>query len=220
MAGTMNPSDATPITAGQIGKIQDLLAAALRKTNVSSGLTQGVIEDPIWSSRLVDGFVKVVVQYAEDYQLASQPRVLLRKFFNPEQFLGKGWKVAQRLGKRPGQYLNAAKIIGKDYLKGRESNITGKERLYRIKTSPADIQLGDDHFLALWEEEGHVTLNWLYETKNITFLSFWATILQNPDGDLCVLCLFRGNDNSWHKDVYTVVFMDWYSNLPAAVLVS
>jgi hypothetical protein len=44
MAKTMIPSEVTPITAGQIGKIQDNLTAALRKSRLLSEPVQQVLE--------------------------------------------------------------------------------------------------------------------------------------------------------------------------------
>lgn len=44
MAQTMTPSTTVGITPGQIGKIQELLGAALRKSGLPSDSTQQVIE--------------------------------------------------------------------------------------------------------------------------------------------------------------------------------
>lgn len=64
---TMNPSDTkptAPMTAGQIGKIEDLLAAGLRKANLPSEAAQTVIEHN--GKALVEKLVEVVRKFVED----------------------------------------------------------------------------------------------------------------------------------------------------------
>ncbi|MFA6391529.1 MAG: hypothetical protein WCW66_02070 [Patescibacteria group bacterium] len=147
----------------------------------------------------------------------SPSHLLKRLPFNPEQFLGKGWKIDEQVGRRTGDNLDAGRIVGKDYLRRWEYNISGEQCLRRIKAK-SDVQLDADDFLALWQENGHVTLKWLYGTKGITFLSFWGTILRYPFGDRFVLCLDRFGNGSWNCDYYWVDCGSWGTSRPSSVL--
>ncbi|MCH7492873.1 hypothetical protein IID19_04805 [Patescibacteria group bacterium] len=132
---------------------------------------------------------KLVVEGSAE--IVHKPHILKRQPFDPEQFLGKGWKIDEQVGNRTGDNLDAGKIVTNDYLRERASSINGEDRLKRIKAATEDIQLDASDFLALWKEKDHVTLKWLYDTRGITWLSFWGTILRGPDGLRHVLYLDR-----------------------------
>lgn len=168
-------------------------------------------------SKQLPGILSVLHGFAE---IVTIKHVLKRQPFNPEKFLGKGWKIDEQIGQRTGDSLDAEKIIGKTYLNEGESSLNGEERLRRIKATPADVYLDAEDFLALWQEKGHTTLKWLYDTKGITFLSFWATILRHPDGDRIVLYLCRYGGGSWYWHYGWLGNDDWSAGNPAAVLAS
>ncbi|MFA6042976.1 MAG: hypothetical protein WC786_04775, partial [Patescibacteria group bacterium] len=132
----------------------------------------------------------------EDGLPTTQPYFLPLKPFDPEKFLGVGWKVIEVLHPRTDSILDATKIITKVYLQPGERWITADEHLHRIKASAADCkpQLGAADGRALYEEEGRVTLRWLNKTKGIKSLSCWNTILQDPAGHRSVLCLDQDSD--------------------------
>lgn len=58
----MTPSN--PITAGQIGKINDLLAAALRKSVLQSSAIQEILEHQ--GPKLIKDLMKVIQEYADE----------------------------------------------------------------------------------------------------------------------------------------------------------
>jgi len=217
MLKNVSPSEET-ITGGQIVKLTDVIAAALRKSGLPSDASQQVIESQ--GAEIAGKVVEDVRTRVEAYQCSVEPHILQRKPFDPEKFIGKGWKVDEQVGKRTGGNLGAGQIIRKDYLKSGESYINGEERLKRIKATPEDIQLDGDDFLALWQEEGHKALNWLYKTKAITWLSFWGIILRSPGGHRSVLYLCRLEDGSWRWGYDWVDDDVWYAGHPAAVLAS
>lgn len=177
--------DMSSYSEGQVHQLMDKLEA------------EGYTPDDIrllGQSKQLHGILSVLHGFAE---IVAIKHVLKRQPFNPEKFLGKGWRIDEQIGQRTGDSLDAEKIIGKTYLNEGESSLNGEERLRRIKATPADVHLDAEDFFALWQEKGHTTLKWLYDTKGITFLSFWATILRSPGGDRSVLCLYRGEDGSW-----------------------
>lgn len=153
-------------------------------------------------------------------EIVAVKHILKRQPFDPVKFLGKDWTVDERVGSRTGGNLDAGQILRKDYLRKGESSINGEERLKRIKAAPADVQLDAEDFLALWQEEGHKTLNWLYETKSISWLSFWGTILRNPYGNRGVLYLCRRGDGSWSWSCSWVGRDFWSASPPSGVLAS
>jgi len=212
----VSPSEAT-VTKGQCGKWYDVLVDRLVKSGLPSGPTQYVLEH--YGVEVAEVVVADVTRRVEAHIRATEPHILKRRPLDPATFIGKRWSVAERVGERSGGNLDAGKIAVKDYLKKGESYINGEVRLRRIKTAK-DIQLDADDFLALWQEEGHKTLNWLYETKNITWLSFWGTILLDPDGYRFVLYLCRRRGGSWRWDCRWVGYGRWFTVGPAGVLAS
>ncbi|GEM_PF-1853095 len=216
MAKSMSSSEKT-ITVGQVAKFSDLLIARLLKSGLPNGPTQYVLEHH--GAEIADGFIADVSRRVKAHQLATEPHLLQRRPFEPEQFLGKGWQIDEVVGQRSGDNLDAGKIILKDYLKEGEFSVNGEERLERIKDNPDDVQLDAKDCLALWQEKDHATLKWLYDTRGITFLSFWATILRRPGGDRYVLCLYRHQDGSWNLCYHGVSRCNyWRARDPVAIL--
>jgi len=214
----VSPSEET-ITGGQIVKLTDVIAAKLRKSDLPSDPSQQVIESQ--GAEIAKNVVEDFRTRVEAYQCAIEPHILKRQSFDPVKFIGKGWLIDDQVSKRTGDNLDAGNITRKDYLKKKESYINGEERLKRIKAvREEDLQLDAEDFLALWQEEGHTTLNWLYETKGITWLSFWGAILRGPVGDRHVLYLYRLEDGSWSWHYNWVDYVDWYASRPAGVLAS
>jgi len=119
--------------------------------------------------------------------------------FKPVTFIGKGWKM---LDKETDE--RAVKLAEVDFtkvnlatcLKEGEPSITGEEKLKRLREG-GDILLDVGIFLALWNEEGHTTLNWLYKERGVTYLDFFGTILEGPSGGRYVLYLYRRDDGRW-----------------------
>jgi hypothetical protein len=213
----VSPSEET-ITGGQIVKLTDVIAAKLRKSGLPRDASQQVIE--LQGAEIAEKVVGDFCTRVEAYQRATEPHILKRQPFDPVKFIGKGWTIDEQVGERTGDNLDAGEIVRKDYLKSGESSINGEERLKRIKAAPGDVQLDADDFLALYEEKGQLTLRWLYETKSIARLSFWGTILQDPDGDRRVLYLDRREGGSWDWDCDWVDSGHWDDGLPAGVLAS
>ena len=217
MVKSMSPSAKT-LTDGQIVKLNDVIAAKMRKAEFPSDVSQDVIEQQgeDIAMKLVNDFrIRVEARIR-----ATEPHILARKPFDPVTFIGEGWTVDERIGKRSGDNLDAGKIVRQDYLKKGESSINGEERLRRIKATPADIQLDGEDCLALYKEEGQLTLRWLYETQGIRWLSFWGTILRSPYGSRNVLYLCRSDDGSWDWNYGWVDGGRWRASYPAAVLAS
>lgn len=213
----MSPSSET-VSDGQGVKLVDLVIARLRKSGLDHGASQYVLEHE--GSAIADDIVADFRRRVEARLRAIEPHILKRQPFNPAQFLGKGWSVDEQVGTRTGDNLDAGQIVRKDYLRMSESSINGEERLKRIKNAPEDVQLDAEDFLALWQEEGHATLNWLYGTRGITWLSFWGTILRSPGGDRDVLYLYRRDGGSWRWGCRWVGFGYWDAVSPAGVLAS
>ncbi|MFH1891567.1 MAG: hypothetical protein ABIK83_02670 [Candidatus Zixiibacteriota bacterium] len=216
MSNDVSPSEGT-ITKGQSGKLTDVCIDALVKSGLPSEATQYVVENE--GAEIAEALVADVRRRVESRLRAIEPHVLERLPFNPESFLGKGWKVDERVGTRTGGNLDAGRIVRKDYLREGETSITGEERLHRIKEAPGDIQLDAEDFLALWQEKDHATLRWLYDTKGITWLSFWGTVLCHPRGFRYVLCLYRDGVGSWYWYYYWLG-RGWLGLSPAGVLAS
>jgi hypothetical protein len=215
MSKDMPPSADTPITRGQVDRLYDRFVVALCKSGLPREPTQYVLENE--GVELVDEFVIATRRRVEARQRATEPHILKRQPFDPEQFMGMGWTIGEQIGRRTEDNLDAERIVGKNYLREGESSLIGEERLLRIKVMP-DVQLDADDFLALWQEKDHVTLEWLYDTKGITFLSFWGTILRDPSGYRIVLYLHRDEDGLWYGLYFRVDCDGWDASNPSSVL--
>ncbi|MFH1206975.1 MAG: hypothetical protein V1668_00005 [Patescibacteria group bacterium] len=216
MSKDVSPSEQT-ITKGQCGKLMDVGVDALVKSGLPSEPTQYVLEHE--SIEIAANLVADIRTRVEARIRATEPHILKRLPFDPEKFIGKGWSVDEQVSKRTGDNLDAGQITRKDYLKKGEPSINGEERLRRIKASgEADLQLDASDCVALYQEDGQKTLRWLYETRGVTWLSCWGTILRDPDGDRSVLCLCRHEDGSWLWDYFWVDHDGWDAGGPAGVL--
>jgi hypothetical protein len=148
--------------------------------------------------------------------------------FNPTAFIGEGWSIwrgpinGNRLKGAEEQDRRSHKLTEVDFsrvsfetcLEEGETRITGEEKLKRHESAGhicLDAKVGQ----ALFEEEGHKTLNWLKD-RGITWMEFPGTILRSPGGSRCVLALYWGG-SGWHWDVFWLVY-DWDAHRPSAVL--
>lgn len=133
--------------------------------------------------------------------------------FNPTAFIGAGWSIWR--GPINGNGLKGAeeqdrrslKLTEVDFsrvsfetcLEGSETRITGEEKLRRHESAGhicLDAKVGQ----ALFEEEGHKTLNWLKD-RGITRMEFPGTILRGPYGFRYVLYLYwHAGRWYWHDD--------------------
>ncbi|MFA6042960.1 MAG: hypothetical protein WCV85_00475 [Patescibacteria group bacterium] len=213
MSDNMPPSTDTPITSEQIDRLYERFVAGLK-----SGIAKYVHESE--GTALVDEFVALVGRRVEARMHVANMRieldVLSRRPFDPVQFLGNNWRIVDRIGKRGGDSLRASDIVSKVYLHEGETSINGGELPNRIKANPDDVQLDAEDFLALWQENGHKMLNTLYETKGITWLSFWGTILKSM-GRRYVLYLGRHDYGSWFWSFAFIDADDWDADHPAGV---
>ncbi len=131
------------------------------------------------------------------------------KTFNPATFTGRSLKVLDGENDKRAEALievDFAKVIFDTCLKDGETRITGEEKLKRLKES-GNIRLGAETFLALWNEDGRKTLEWLHKEKGITYLDFFGSILESSNGGRCVLCL-HCYDGRWGWN-YSWLGNDW-----------
>lgn len=119
--------------------------------------------------------------------------------FDSRTFIGGGWGVVSRETDPRAATLhqiNFANVIPETCVRDDDPHfITGHVKLARLRET-GNILLGSSAFLALWREAGHVTLEWLYKTKGVSFLEFYGTILEHS-GSRFVLCLFRKENGEW-----------------------
>ncbi len=145
----------------------------------------------------------------------NEPHILQRKPLDLSSLNWGNWKFAERIGQRSEGHLDAGKIVRRSYQYGHEQYIYGMERFRRIKASPNHTQLDEQDFSALYYEPDHATLNWLKNTKNITWLSFWGVILRDQDDFERVLCLYWGS-GFWHCSIASID--DSIASYPAVIV--
>lgn len=154
------------------------------------------------------------------------------KSFDPAKFIGDGWTIWRGPKNRNGlegeeeQDARSLELTEFDFAKALftacltegEARITGEEKLAR-HLAAGHIRLDARVGQALFEEKGHATLEWLYQTFGITWFELPGTTLRGADGLRYFLCLCRGDDGQWSWDY------DWLGNgrdvkFPSAVLAS
>jgi len=166
---------------------------------------------------------------------AGEPKSIRTKFFNPAEFLGKGWAVWRGPAGGDGltgkedmdqrslaiKEVDFSQILFETCFKEGENLITGEEKLSRLKQTD-HILLGGNAFLGLWEDyqanKENSILEWLFRNRKITYLDFFE-ILRGPSGRRYVLCLYRHVDGWWHW-CYGWLDDDWDAGRRSAVLAS
>lgn len=150
----------------------------------------------------------------------------LPKFFGREWNIWKGAIDERGLDGDEAQDVHAMTIMELDATKMRfeaclragEKSIQGEEKSKRLLTLGKPLA-GARQFFALWLDyraNGKKSvLEWLRREKGITYLDFFGTILRNPKGSRCVLCLdwfagrwrfrFRWLGNNWFASDVSVV---------------
>ena len=194
----------TRYSVGQMNQLGDALeAAGYSVDDVTKLRTPSVLKaiKDLWSNT-VSAAVQVIAMV-----------LALVKNFNPVTFIGAGWKVLDAETDKRAEALDTVDFaaINLDTCLKPEDNgvITGEEKLKRMKDSGV-IRLGVFAFLALWLEEGHKTLEWLFKNRGVTYIDFMGTVLESPDRHRCVLCLSRRSVGGWHWGCSWLGY-DWYS---------
>jgi hypothetical protein len=118
------------------------------------------------------------------------------KPFNPTAFIGKGWRIEGE-DKRSLALteFNVAKILLQTGLNEGETVVSGDVKRTRLVSQA--IQLDAKVAQTLFEEKGQVTLRWMHEHLNVTWIEFLGTILVGPFGYRYTLFLRRYADGSW-----------------------
>lgn len=134
--------------------------------------------------------------------------------FNPETFIGKGWKIESDTPTPKG--FNLSKVTLKSYLTPGESYVTGNETLTRIGN---DMPLNASVLQYLYEHQEEIPEKWKEKTNGfITYICFDGTVLVRPGGDRCSLYLCW-REGQWRWDSYWLGF-GRYADDPSAVVAS
>ncbi len=141
------------------------------------------------------------------------------KKFNPAEVLGRGWSIAEEDEKSLAVTeidLNTVRL--EHMLQPGEEWIKGEEKLTRLKDA-GFVRFDARIFETLWENKHLIPERWKEDTnRQTTFIFFDGTVLRDPDGDRCVLCLYwRGSRWSWNC---LWLGDGWGVRGPSAVLVS
>jgi len=184
MEKTMTPSETT-ITAGQIGKIQEVLGAALRKSGLLSEPTQQVVTDKSAMGKLTDELLAVIRKRVEAISDMIVRRVRVDRSRSPQEALdatgrrqyttqpvvdamprGKGEEVEVVFFKPSPDAYDATGLIGDDAVEI-EFDLRGLKPAdpYSLcKANEDDPAFADEHPNAThWKDEDG---NWCYVAFN------------------------------------------------------
>ncbi len=150
-------------------------------------------------------------------EVAAAANELLPQF-NPATFIGEGWRIEE-----DGVPIGIAEITSvgvrlETMLETDEEYITGEQWLVRLKEANA-VRLGAAEFWYLWNNQGQISAAWKKKTKgNTTYVFFDGTVLRDPHGDRCTLCLYwDGSEWRWGVGWLGI---DRSAGSPSAVLAS
>lgn len=154
-----------------------------------------------------------------------------KRIFAPELFFGQSWRIwrgpidgkglegdeAQDARSLALTSLDLSRLRFEACLKEKEISIKGEEKLRRLmEETPEYIRLDAMVGQQLFEEPGHVTLEWLRLNRGVTWIDFPGTILRSPGGSRCVLCLcWSGGPWRWR---YRWLADGWYRHYPSGLL--
>ena len=161
--------------------------------------------------------------------------------FNPDPILGKGasiWKGPaggfglageEELDWRENllRVVDFSTILAETYLRGKEIEITGEERLRRMRADAKVIRLGGKSFLALWNDlkiqKEDCTLEFLRRVRYITYLDFPGAVIRNPEGKRCIPFFYhwynRGLRHGYWKWGVRLLSAAWTNdNLSASII--
>lgn len=181
-----------PMSRGQGNELLNKLEAA----GLCGNIAQEVIDSP------GNEKAKQVVRFLYGELLVCESNsILINRSapFNPAERLGNGWTTVEEDERSLGfTKLDFARVKLITMLKGKESSITGEERLRRLKKL-GSIRLDAQVFQTLWENKPLIPESWKEkEDGNIRYITFDGTIFRTPHGDRDVLCL-SWYDGKWGR---------------------
>lgn len=118
--------------------------------------------------------------------------------FDPVKFIGEGWSVVEQDTRLLSiSEIEADVIQLSSFLKTNEISVNGEKRLKRLKND-GRIRLGAEFFFSLWNNQQCIPESWTKKINgNIKYIMFDGTILQSPDGQRNILCLYW-NNGEWY----------------------
>ena len=111
--------------------------------------------------------------------------------FNPENFIGKGWKIEEEDDRSLNiTELDLSKIELVLVLREGQISVSGEEKLKGLRAC-GKIRLDAKILQALWEHKELIPAHWKEKIQGYkTNIFFDGTELRSPRGRSCVLCLY------------------------------
>jgi len=197
--------------------------------SVDPRVLQKLVEDPTGTARKFTAWLK-----NGGNLLLPGPRILKvdrTRIFNPTEFIGAGWTIWRGPSDGNGlegdedqdrnalalSELDLNAVTFDDCIEDGEKVVKGEEKLLRLKAKSSIRRLDALTFHTIWENPELIPEHWKEQTDgNTTYRYFDGTVLRNPFGSRCVLCLyFWGGGWRWS---YGWLGSGWYSFSPSAVL--
>jgi len=152
-----------------------------------------------------------------DFKEATIVKIDCSKTFDPVAFIGKGWSIVEQDERSLAlTQIELGKIDFDHMLKKGETRINGEDKLNRLKKDDR-IRLDAKVFQTLWENQSLIPASWKEKTNgNTTYIFFDGTVLQDPDGDRCVLYLYW-SVGGWLWSYYWLG-IKWNEGYPSALL--
>ncbi|MBP9701927.1 MAG: hypothetical protein KBD47_03025 [Candidatus Pacebacteria bacterium] len=154
-----------------------------------------------------DAFLRGELVLALPSQLTWPPKLKIDRSnpYDPVASVGQNWKIGEEdIRAHSIVEFDVQKIILQTGLNEGEAVVTGEVKRTRLVSQA--IQLDAKVAQTLFEEKGQVTLRWMHEHLNVTWIEFLGTVLVGPNGYRFALDLRRSVDGSWGWYCYWLDF--------------
>lgn len=167
-----------------------------------------------------DAFLRGELVLALPSQLTWPPKLKIDRSnpYDPVASVGQNWKIGEEdIRAHSIVEFDVQKIILQTGLNEGEAVVTGEVKRTRLVSQA--IQLDAKVAQTLFEEKGQVTLRWMHEHLNVTWIEFLGTVLVDPYGRRYALYLYRRVGGSW-RWVYRWLVRGRFASDPAVGLAS
>ena len=206
-----------PVSIDQSHAVVQALANNVDWPSLNPDVLQGIIKNPKDAGKQFTQFLKNGGRV-----IVGKPTIIpidRTVSFNPAEFIGKGWSIAEEDERSLAlAEINLDEIGFELMLNQGETSVKGETKLERLKAA-GHIRLDAKIFQTLWENQQLIPESWKEKIDGKTcYIFFDGTILLRPVGDRNVLYLYW-DDGRWRWGC-SWLGNDWDASHPSAVLAS
>ena len=202
-----------------VGKVFEIFRKLINAVLERNGSDDDVLK--FLSDDKLVGQIADVLMGTHEITLKAQQIIHIdrSKPFDLAKFIGTSWSIEEEDSRSLElTEIDLNMVQFEDMLKSSESRIKGEDKLKRLKKA-GHVRLDTRIFQTLWEDQALIPKSWKEKIGgNTRYIFFDGTVLRNPYGNRCVLCLYWYH-GQWRWD-YGWLDSAWYAYFPSVVLAS